>query len=69
MENLTAGSTTGAPTVFAPPRSVTGESPTAPEQIWRWLTPTQQHRVFQVVVQACHQLVLNCPPEVRDEQP
>jgi hypothetical protein len=69
MKDTTAGYMTVSQPVLSPPTHATGEFPTAPEQIWRWLTPTQQQRVFQVVVRVCHQMAVDCHLEVHDEQP
>jgi hypothetical protein len=69
MKNTNAGDTTVSHPVLSPSSRATGECPTAPEQIWGWLTPSQQQRVFQVVVRVCHQMVVDCHQEVCHEQP
>jgi hypothetical protein len=69
MKGIIAGCTTVSQPVLSPSTHATGELPTAPEQIWRWLTPIQQQRVFQVVVRVCHQMAVDCQQEVYDEQP
>ena len=50
MKGITAGYTVASQPMFSPATHATGEFLTAPEEIWSELTPTQQQRVFQVVV-------------------
>lgn len=69
MKGTTAGYTTASQPMFSPATHAIGEFLTAPEEIWRELTPTQQQRVFQVVVRVCHQMAVDCHQEAHDEQP
>jgi hypothetical protein len=67
MQEVAEASRSDPRPVPSPALRATGEPPTAPEQIWRLLTPTQQQKAFLVLVQVCHQLVTSGQAEVRDE--
>jgi hypothetical protein len=67
MQDVAEASRSDSRPVPSPSLPVTGEPPTAPEQIWRLLTPTQQQKAFLVLVQVCHQLVTSGHAEVLDE--
>lgn len=68
MKDTHVGGRTVSQSVPSSSSPATGECPTTPEQIWGWLTPSQQQRVFQAVVRVCHQMAVDCQQEVCDEQ-